>query len=80
MSKTTAAPSVTRIALASFIGTAIEFYDFYIYGMAAALGTFDDEELLELWQKIRRESIDTRLVFQRHLRLCRRQTFGAGWR
>ena len=31
------APSVTRIALASFIGTAIEFYDFYIYGMAAAL-------------------------------------------
>ena len=30
-------PSVTRIALASFIGTAIEFYDFYIFGMAAAL-------------------------------------------
>jgi metabolite-proton symporter len=26
-----------RIAFASFIGTAIEFYDFYIYGMAAAL-------------------------------------------
>jgi metabolite-proton symporter len=37
MSKTTTVPSVTRIALASFIGTAIEFYDFYIYGMAAAL-------------------------------------------
>jgi len=37
MSKSTSAPSVTRIALASFIGTAIEFYDFYIYGMAAAL-------------------------------------------
>jgi metabolite-proton symporter len=30
-------PSIPRIALASFIGTAIEFYDFYIYGMAAAL-------------------------------------------
>ena len=29
--------SMTRIALASFIGTAIEFYDFYIYGMAAAM-------------------------------------------
>ena len=26
-----------RVALASFIGTAIEFYDFYIYGMAAAM-------------------------------------------
>ncbi|MEQ1619768.1 MAG: MFS transporter [Methylococcales bacterium] len=37
MSDTAIAPSVTRIALASFIGTAIEFYDFYIYGMAAAL-------------------------------------------
>jgi metabolite-proton symporter len=30
-------PSTIRIAFASFIGTAIEFYDFYIYGMAAAL-------------------------------------------
>lgn len=30
-------PSLTRIAFASFIGTAIEFYDFYIYAMAAAL-------------------------------------------
>lgn len=29
--------SMVRIAFASFIGTAIEFYDFYIYGMAAAL-------------------------------------------
>jgi metabolite-proton symporter len=29
--------STIRIAFASFIGTAIEFYDFYIYGMAAAL-------------------------------------------
>ncbi|WP_326731657.1 MFS transporter [Streptomyces phaeochromogenes] len=29
--------SRTRIAVASFIGTAIEFYDFYIYGTAAAL-------------------------------------------
>lgn len=38
---TTAAPSATvprsRIAAATFIGTAIEFYDFYIYGTAAAL-------------------------------------------
>lgn len=31
------AGSTARIAFASFIGTAIEFYDFYIYGMAAAL-------------------------------------------
>jgi metabolite-proton symporter len=31
------APSRGRIAVASFIGTAIEFYDFYIYGTAAAL-------------------------------------------
>ncbi len=30
-------PSNTHIAFASFIGTAIEFYDFYIYAMAAAL-------------------------------------------
>ncbi len=37
MSKLPYTPSVARIALASFIGTAIEFYDFYIYGMAAAL-------------------------------------------
>ncbi|WP_392562621.1 MFS transporter [Orbus sturtevantii] len=29
--------STSRIALASFIGTAIEFYDFYIYATAAAL-------------------------------------------
>jgi MFS family permease len=34
---TTNTPSTTRIAFASFIGTAIEFYDFYIYAMAAAL-------------------------------------------
>ncbi|MER6948679.1 MFS transporter [Nonomuraea sp. NPDC000554] len=34
---TTVAPSRTRIAAASLIGTAIEFYDFYIYGTAAAL-------------------------------------------
>ncbi len=31
------APSVFRIAFASFIGTAIEFYDFYIYGLAVAM-------------------------------------------
>lgn len=29
--------SMPRVALASFIGTAIEFYDFYIYAIAAAL-------------------------------------------
>ena len=29
---------VGRIVLASLIGTAIEFYDFYIYGAVAALG------------------------------------------
>lgn len=30
-------PSVASIAFASFIGSTIEFYDFYIYAMAAAL-------------------------------------------
>jgi metabolite-proton symporter len=30
-------PSILRIAFASFIGTAIEFYDFYIYGLAVAM-------------------------------------------
>ena len=29
--------SIFRIAFASFIGTAIEFYDFYIYGLAVAM-------------------------------------------
>ncbi|HEX5363629.1 MAG TPA: MFS transporter, partial [Gallionella sp.] len=33
----TASPSIFRIAFASFIGTAIEFYDFYIYGLAVAM-------------------------------------------
>ena len=38
----TAVPGVdpvptSRIAVASFIGTAIEFYDFYIYGLAVAM-------------------------------------------
>src|SRR5215469_806965 len=28
---------IRQVALASFIGTAIEFYDFYVYGTAAAL-------------------------------------------
>ncbi len=37
MSSIVIAPSITRIACASFIGTAIEYYDFYIYGMASAL-------------------------------------------
>ncbi|HEX4817403.1 MAG TPA: MFS transporter [Nonomuraea sp.] len=32
-----AAPSRSRIATAALVGTAIEFYDFYIYGTAAAL-------------------------------------------
>ncbi len=31
------APSARRILIASFVGTAIEFYDFYIYATAAAL-------------------------------------------
>ncbi|MEF3075294.1 MFS transporter [Methylobacter sp. Wu1] len=30
-------PSISHIAFASFIGTAIEFYDFYIYATASAL-------------------------------------------
>ena len=29
--------NIRKVALASFIGTAIEWYDFYIYGVAAAL-------------------------------------------
>jgi hypothetical protein len=29
--------SMGKVAFASFVGTAIEFYDFYIYGTAAAL-------------------------------------------
>jgi metabolite-proton symporter len=33
----TTKPSAMHIAFASFIGTAIEFYDFYIYAMASAL-------------------------------------------
>jgi metabolite-proton symporter len=31
------APSVTRVVVASFIGTTIEWYDFFLYGTAAAL-------------------------------------------
>jgi metabolite-proton symporter len=31
------APSVTRVVIASFIGTTIEWYDFFLYGTAAAL-------------------------------------------
>ncbi len=37
MSATVPFISTSRIAFASFIGTAIEFYDFYIYGLAVAL-------------------------------------------
>ena len=29
--------SASKVAIASLIGTAVEFYDFYIYGLAAAL-------------------------------------------
>jgi MHS family shikimate/dehydroshikimate transporter-like MFS transporter len=29
--------SITQVAVASFIGTAIEWYDFFLYGTAAAL-------------------------------------------
>ena len=30
-------PSIRRVAFASFIGTAIEWYDFFLYGTASAL-------------------------------------------
>lgn len=35
--RTPKAPSPGRVALASFIGTSIEYYDFFIYGTAAGL-------------------------------------------
>ncbi|WP_432025693.1 MFS transporter [Streptomyces sp. 1222.5] len=35
--RTVAAPSMSRLAAASLVGTAIEFYDFFVYGTAAAL-------------------------------------------
>jgi metabolite-proton symporter len=37
MSTATAPQSVVRVVAASFIGTAIEWYDFFLYGTAAAL-------------------------------------------
>lgn len=59
-------------------------------GMAVALGSYDDQELLDLWTKIRRESIDTRLAFERQwprniLYFLNRQWIeyhanGQGWR
>src|SRR4051794_5183453 len=33
----TASATIRKVAFASFMGTAIEWYDFYIYGTAAAL-------------------------------------------
>src|SRR5262245_12840785 len=33
----TAGTSIWKVVLASFIGTAIEWYDFFLYGTAAAL-------------------------------------------
>ncbi|MGV9570642.1 MFS transporter, partial [Streptomyces nigra] len=35
--RTVRAPSMLRLAGASLAGTAIEFYDFFVYGTAAAL-------------------------------------------
>src|SRR5919197_6130018 len=35
--RTVRAPSMLRLAAASLAGTAIEFYDFFVYGTAAAL-------------------------------------------
>lgn len=37
LNKDDAASSIRRVAFASFIGTAIEWYDFFIYGTSAAL-------------------------------------------
>ena len=37
MSQLVANPSPRRILTASLVGTAVEFYDFYIYATAAAL-------------------------------------------
>lgn len=48
-------------------------------GMAAALGTYSDDELLELWSKIRKESIDTRLVFERQWHRNILYTLGRQW-
>jgi MFS family permease len=37
MSEVTSQPSARRVLLASLVGTAVEFYDFYIYATAASL-------------------------------------------
>lgn len=49
------------------------------HGMAAAQGNYSDQELLDLWTKIRRESIDQRLVFHRQWHRNILYTIGRQW-
>lgn len=46
---------------------------------AAPLGTFDDQELLDLWDRLRRESIDNRWVFERQWHRNILYTLGRQW-